>query len=275
MSFLVGNRSAVSIMKIRCRIVAYAVASIVLGSSVAYSDVSVKNAEWIQGSAAGLSVDQLPHVEVEGAIVPGMEIDFKAAIERVLEISPMKTMGGTRTPIVVLNSPGGDVLTAIRMGEIARATAAQTYVMPGYDCSSACVLVFAAGVDRFLAEGGRLGLHRPAFTDFESFARLEQENAINTYLDLLTFVENYLSTMRINPEFSRLLLETKSTDITFIDQEEALSFGIMGTDPAFQEWDMARFRTSVSGEDFRAWTDYLNCVDACPTLECQDQCALQ
>lgn len=275
MSVLVGNRSAVSIMKIRCRIVAYAVVSIVLGSSVAYSDVSVKNAEWIQGSIDGLRVDQLPHVEVEGEIIPGMEIDLKAAIERVRDITPMKTMGGTRTPIVVLNSPGGDVLTAIRMGEIVRATASQTNVMPGYDCSSACVLVFAAGVDRFLAEGSRLGLHRPTFTDFESFALLEQENATKTYSDLLTVVENYLSTMRINPEFTKLLLETKSSDITYIGQEEGLSFGIMGADPAFQEWDMARFRASVPDAEFRAWTDYLNCVDACPTRECQDQCYQQ
>jgi hypothetical protein len=246
-----------------------------LGNSVAYSDVTVKNADWNKGIAAGVSVDQLPHVAVEGAIIPGMEIDLKAALERVLEITPMKTMGGTRTPIVVLNSPGGDVLTAIKMGEIARATAAKMYVMPGYDCSSACVLVFAAGVDRFLAEGGRLGLHRPAFTDFESFARLGQENATKTYSDLLMVVEKYLSAMRINPEFSRLLLETKSSDITYIGQEEALSFGIMGADPAFQEWDTARFRASVSDAEFRAWTDYLNCVDACPTRECQDLCFQQ
>jgi hypothetical protein len=263
------------IMKITCHMVAYTTVLTALDSSVAYSNISVKNADWRQGSAAGLSVDRLPHVEVEGPIVPGMEIDFKSAIERVLEISPMKTMGGTRTPIVMLNSPGGDVLTAIRMGEIARATAAQTYVMPGYDCASACVLVFASGVDRFLAEGGRLGLHRPAFTDFEGFALLEQENATQTYSNLLMVVENYLSTMRINPEFSRLLLETKSTDITYIGQEEALSFGIMGVDPAFQEWDMARFRASVSGDEFRAWTEYLNCVHVCPTLECQDQCSRQ
>lgn len=275
MSVLAGIRWAMRIMKISCHLTAYAVVSTALGNSVAYSDVTVKNTNWPEGSAAGVSVDQLPHVAVEGAIIPGMEIDFKAAIERALEITPMKTMGGTRTPIVVLNSPGGDVLTAIRMGEIARATAAHTYVMPGYDCSSACVLVFAGGVDRFLAEGGRLGLHRPAFTDFESFARMEQENATKTYSDLLMVVENYLSTMRISPQFSRLLLETKSSDITYIGQEEAFGFGIMGADSAFQEWDMARFRTSVPDAEYRAWTDYLNCLDACPTRECQDQCYRQ
>ena len=61
-------------------------------------------------------------------------------------------------PLVVLDSDGGQVAAAAQMAGLIRASGANTLVRN--QCASACVLLFAAGKDKYISPGGRIGVHR-------------------------------------------------------------------------------------------------------------------
>ena len=61
---------------------------------------------------------------------------------------------------LVLESLGGNVGEAFLMVEVMEAEKVTTRVRAGKSCASACaVIVFAAGLDRIVEPGGRLGIH--------------------------------------------------------------------------------------------------------------------
>lgn len=61
---------------------------------------------------------------------------------------------------LVLESLGGNVAEAFALVEVMEAERVTTRVRAGKSCASACaVIVFAAGIDRIVDEGGRLGIH--------------------------------------------------------------------------------------------------------------------
>jgi hypothetical protein len=70
--------------------------------------------------------------------------------------------------VVLLSSPGGDLIQALIMGEIIRAhglaTAVGTADVSGHVtqsyCASACVILFAGGTPRYGIDGSALGVHR-------------------------------------------------------------------------------------------------------------------
>jgi membrane-bound ClpP family serine protease len=80
---------------------------------------------------------------------------------------------------VDLDSPGGDVLAAMQMGEIIRTNWLHTVVSdepPAKGCMSACVLILAAGAVRMMGDNPKVGIHRPYF-DQGLFAGLDQAQA--------------------------------------------------------------------------------------------------
>ena len=63
------------------------------------------------------------------------------------------------TPQFSLDSKGGDVLAAMRIGQLIRKLEGRTTVAARAKCHSACALIFIAGVER--TDLGEIGLHRP------------------------------------------------------------------------------------------------------------------
>ncbi len=66
--------------------------------------------------------------------------------------------GAMPAPLVVLDSDGGLVASAAQMAGLIRAAGAATRV--DGQCTSGCALLYAAGVRRSVALGGRVGVHR-------------------------------------------------------------------------------------------------------------------
>jgi hypothetical protein len=60
---------------------------------------------------------------------------------------------------VSLDSPGGDVQSAIAIGRLVRANGANVLLSAGAQCASACLLILAGGAARYV--DGKLGIHRP------------------------------------------------------------------------------------------------------------------
>jgi hypothetical protein len=61
--------------------------------------------------------------------------------------------------IVALASDGGALLSALEIGKMIRLKEFPTLVLDGYECTSACALIWIAGSTRFLGPRGRVGFH--------------------------------------------------------------------------------------------------------------------
>jgi hypothetical protein len=61
--------------------------------------------------------------------------------------------------VVYLESAGGSLMPAIEIGKLVHARQHATAVLDGSTCTSACALIWLAGMPRYLADEGRLGFH--------------------------------------------------------------------------------------------------------------------
>ena len=62
--------------------------------------------------------------------------------------------------LVVLNSPGGNVLQSLMLGKAIRQQGFSTTVPAGGACASACAFVFLGGVERSADPSARIGVHQ-------------------------------------------------------------------------------------------------------------------
>ncbi|WP_237478364.1 hypothetical protein [Lichenibacterium dinghuense] len=108
-------------------------------------------AVWPAGAAtitATVTPDNRPALLIEGPIVEGDQYQ----LDQVWAANPS-------VQVVILNSPGGLILPALRIGDTIRRGGLATVVMPGELCASACGDIWLAGIHRILPEGARVGFH--------------------------------------------------------------------------------------------------------------------
>lgn len=87
-------------------------------------------------------------LEFSGGVTFGAAKEF----ERFLN-----AMGGVQ--VVHLNSIGGRILEAQRMGNLVRSRNLSTYV--SHQCLSACTIIFLSGRERLITEQAKIGFHQP------------------------------------------------------------------------------------------------------------------
>lgn len=141
-----------------------------------------------------------------------------------------------------LNSPGGDVLAAIEIGNIVRDNWIWTVVDDNDECSSACVLVFAAGAERGAGDRSVVRIHRPHF-DAALFGRLGQGQAKAKYDSLVAEVKGYLSRMGMSDQLFQAMMAVRSDDARTLTLNEMKTFNLMGEDPGYAEWMRAKAKT--------------------------------
>jgi hypothetical protein len=130
---------------------------------------------------------------------------------------------------ILMSSPGGDLNSAVIMGEIIRsrglATAvgvadASGRVRPSY-CASACVLVYAGGKPRIGVEGSALGVHRFVTTGTVGDPIAEAQRVSGAVL-------SYMTKMGVSSSIVAAMSETKA--VRWLDSREALAMNLI-TDP--------------------------------------------
>lgn len=120
----------------------------------------------------------------------------------------------TNLSTVFLNSSGGDVLEALVIGEMMRENFSATVVPESAMCFSACTILWAAGVDRYL--GGRnskLGFHRLSFKRREIDVRKSQ--AVTSSVSQL--VADFFRKVALPPLLIEKMDQTPPTDIYVVD----------------------------------------------------------
>ena len=182
-------------------------------------------------------------ISLAGPIDNRMLADFtKATEDPLVKEEHEKHIG----PIVSLNSPGGSIVDAMAIGNLIRSQGYITFVFEENECSSACVLVLAAGVKRFVPSK-KIGVHRPHF-DEQMFAKLSQSDARKKYEDMAEGVRKYLTSMGMSESLYPAMLRVSSDRIKYLSYIELKSYGLEGEDAAFSEWERARAIQMLGGQ---------------------------
>src|SRR5664280_2867737 len=155
-----------------------------------------------------------------------------------LALAKLKTEGAGLI-LVSLNSSGGELLPAMRMGRLLRGSLAHTFVADAGTCSSACVFLLASGIDRRLESKSRVGLHRPTFSQY-ILAEMETSDVRRTYDQLTAGCQKYLKDMGMDDKLFADMLRVPSQEIRFVDADYCESVGLTGTDPGYDEMGRAR-----------------------------------
>jgi len=160
---------------------------------------------------------------LEGSILPG---DYGAVFNFLNDESNFKKISGG----VFLASPGGHVLEAIKIGLLIRRLRLSTDAPSGpqsdrrvfgsavigvtdlinprnYLCTSACFLIYVAGIERNLNGAGRLGIHEPrveykpieASENDVRIAKIQMRNEIKRYFEIMNVPEKYADLMYTVP----------------------------------------------------------------------------
>lgn len=137
---------------------------------------------------------------------------------------------------VRLNSPGGNLLGGIKLGEFIRKSRLSTAVGRSFlqgkyysqakgECDSACAFAFLGGVERTFDEqtGSRIGIHQfyneaaiqhPMLKAFNAVDLSDQEM-------LNALIIDYTIRMGVNPRFVVIAAETLPINIHYLSQKEA------------------------------------------------------
>jgi hypothetical protein len=143
-----------------------------------------------------------------------------------------------RPKMFALNSNGGDVDEALKIGRLFRKFLILTLVptQPWYCsgeecvCASACALIWFGGIDR----GGGVGLHRPRSRD-PKFGKLSPVDATTEYRRELERINAYLDEMEVPKTIIDSMVTTDFSDIRWV-----YSFldGLVKP-PSIAEWEEA------------------------------------
>ncbi len=131
---------------------------------------------------------------------------------------------------VTLDSEGGDMYAAMKIGRMFRKARIKATVNQYGKCLSSCVLLLAGSVSRYIS--GSVGIHRPFSTDTEAatFEKIQTKTS-----RLGAEVSSYLSKMNIPTSLYDNMRSTPSDDIRILTHDELETFGLNQDDPVFAE----------------------------------------
>jgi hypothetical protein len=141
---------------------------------------------------------------------------------------------------VYLNSLGGDVLAAIKIGRIVRKSEGKTYI--GFDdslplvskCYGSCALIFISGVRRSAQVLCELGLHRP----FLAAAPQTREAVEKQVPQMLSMVKSYIAEMGITDTFYQQMVNTEPSRMVIYRGNQFKRI-IPEQDPIYEETPIA------------------------------------
>ena len=154
-------------------------------------------------------------VKIEGAIEPG---DYEKFLKFIRQDFDNYIAFQNK---VYLNSPGGDVVEAIRISNLLKTAYSSTLVANNGYCFSSCFLIWAGGAIRMLPNDGKLGIHRITLSRNE-VSVLAAEKVVGP---ASKSVEEYLLSTGIPRNIVDKMNETSSADIFIMDNKWLIKEG--------------------------------------------------
>lgn len=125
---------------------------------------------------------------------------------------------------VILDSDGGYVIEALRIGLLININNANTVVGTKRNkrahCASACALAFFGGHNRIIMDNGLLGVHQ-----MRSEAKNARESEIAAQV-ATSHIYNYADAVNMPREVLKVMFKTPSNDMFYISPNDARSIGI-------------------------------------------------
>jgi hypothetical protein len=113
--------------------------------------------------------------------------------------------------VLVLDSEGGDVDTALRLGRLLRESRFRTEVRPGARCIGACVLVLAAGTER--QARGAVGVAKPVLD-------ARTADADTRAAEMLNRARQYLGELDVPVDLAHLMFTTPAGKTRLLSEQE-------------------------------------------------------
>jgi hypothetical protein len=144
-------------------------------------------------------------LRASGAIDEGAAERLQAALKR------------TKVEEVWLDSTGGDVAEALRMGQVLRRVGMLTRIPAGAACIGACAEAFLGGVARLVDEGGMLGFGAVPLSDpASSQSQAERETAAARWAEQRA---DYYIRAGVSRGLLRLQLDVPAPGICYLSEE--------------------------------------------------------
>lgn len=187
-----------------------------------------------------------------GAINNGDNKRLEAALDALLRKNATLGCEGTRKRLisVSLNSNGGSIAEAMELGRTIRTNELTTKVYKDEACSSACVLAFAAGVNKIAF--GKLQIHRPYFVNLD--AKLSHKQIQEMRYKIIEEMRRYATEMDFSPSLIEEMLAIPPEDMRTLTSEEVQKYRLLGDDATSEERDTANSAAfyNITSYEYRA-----------------------
>src|SRR5262249_32559101 len=147
-------------------------------------------------------------ISIDGELRPDDERDFARKI----------AMSEPNVAVVVLNSPGENLIAGIAIGQIIRSKGYSTVVSEDHKCASACALIWLAGKRRIAERGALIGFHAAYVTNRNGFAA---ETGMGNAL-----VGAYLKEIGLSYKAIAYLTQASHYQMTWLTAGDAKALGI-------------------------------------------------
>lgn len=153
--------------------------------------------------------------------------EFLIADGSISDLTPyllgaMVASGRWKDKVILLNSKGGSVVSALEMGRIIRGQGMATMVKPGDFCLSACAYMFLGGDERFVPKGAVLGMHRFRFGNDEA----DKKTLTNEAQSLSGSLIEYFVEMGVSAEALAAAMRAGPDDMYVFTQDEMQKYRI-------------------------------------------------
>lgn len=175
-------------------------------------------------------------LHVDGQIDEEAVRDLDSLYQGFVSKTTTSLLPSDREPVkaiyVFLNSPGGDVKSAMAIGRYLRSLRAWVFITKKGICASACVLVYAGGVRRFSDER-QLIVHRPYFVKIDSGATIAARQS--AYDHMQQEVRDYLREMNVSPMLWDEMASILPSEGRALTPEDERRFLLLEVDPVEEE----------------------------------------
>ena len=151
-----------------------------------------------------------------------------------------------------LNSDGGDVDEALKIGRMIRKNEYRTGVNElSHHCHSSCVFILAAGVSKW-SNFGQVGIHRPYFSDLSDNLSMAQIKVMRDRR--IKQLREYFEYVDVPQNLLELMLSIEPEDIKILSNEEKSLYRLHGLDASYEEKLNARAASlyNLSSSEYRA-----------------------
>ena len=172
----------------------------------------------LDATAAEMRADRVPNetlyiVRVNGAIEKRDDQKFIDLVARL----PLLFV------IVIFNSPGGELSSALAIGHEIKIRGLSTAVEAGAVCASACALAWLAGDTRYMEASSKIGFHAAYVRQGQTEVEKGEANAV---------VGAYLNQLGLSSDAIRYITRAPPSGVQWLSIRHSMTLGINVTIPS-------------------------------------------